>query len=259
MESLIKKIIIKILLLLLVVAIPIATYIFIEDDVQLTWNINTIKEMDKYTVKAEFFPDQEKLSVLENVEYINKTEKSIDKLFFHLDNTIMSENILHQGVEEKAPNIGEKLLCKVGVIEYVKLRNKKADYKIMGKNNSLLMVILDKELEEGNKVDIEIKYETDISHLASTTNEGTTEYMLSNWYPIAAEYNNGWELESIYKKGKIDDLANYYLVNMIVPEGVKVEASGRLIEKIKVKDKYNFKFQDQGTLSFKVNIISTKN
>ncbi|SCG84472.1 peptidase M1 membrane alanine aminopeptidase [Proteiniborus sp. DW1] len=259
MKYLIKKIIIKILLLLLVAAVPIALYIFIEDDVQLTWNINTIKEMNKYTIKAEFFPAQEKLSVLENIEYINKTNKSIDKLFFHLNEIIMLENVKYQDVGEKSSNKEEKLLTKIGVIEYVKVRNKKASYKIVGKNNSLLMVNLDKELEEGNKLDIEIKYEMDISHLAHISKEGTTKYILRNWYPIAAEYNNGWKLETTYKKNKPDDVTNYYLANIIVPEGVKVEALGRLIEKVKVKGKYNFKFQGQDTLGFNVNIISTKN
>ncbi len=255
MRYLIKKIIIKMLLLLLVAVIPIAMYIFIEDDVQLTWNINAIREMNKYTIVAEFFPEKEKLSVSQNVEYVNDTNKRMDKLFFHFNNIIIPDKALYQEIEESVYE--KKPPYKIGEIEYIKIKNKKADFKIVDKNNSILMIILDKELEIDDKVTIEIKYNTIISHLVSNTNEGKKVYNLSNCFPTIVRYNNGWEFETT-NDNESDQYINYFIVDIVVPEGFEVKASGRLIEKIKVKGNYNFKFQDQGTLGYNVNIISTK-
>ena len=258
MGYLLKKILVKLLLLLLVVVIPITTYIFIKDDVQLAWNINTIKEMDKYTIHAEFFPEQEKLSVLEKIEYINKTGVRIDKMLFYINDIISSYNLPYQNIREEKHNEADRLPFKVGEIEYVKVGNKKADFKIIGKRNSILMVNLHKELAEEDKVNIEVKYELNTSHLISTTDKGTIKYMLRNWYPSVAPYNNGWELEPSHRNSELHEDASYFVVDVVVPEGYEVESESRLIEKIKVKDKYHFKLQDQGTLSFNVNIISTK-
>lgn len=256
MGKLLKKIILRLFMLLLVVVLPIATYIFIEDDVQLAWNINSIKEMNKYTIIAEFFPEQEKLSVMESIEYMNKTDKSTDKLFFHLNKILAFNTKLCQDIEEEL-DYKEESSYKIGKIEYVRIKDKNADFKIIGKDNNVLMVNIDKKLEKDDKVMIEIKYETIISHLAKATNEGTLKYMLSSWYPTAIRYNNGWELESVYKNNELFDDINYFFVDIIVPEGFEVEASGRLIEKIKIKRNQHFRFQDQGTLKFNVNIIST--
>ncbi|WIV12514.1 hypothetical protein [Proteiniborus sp. MB09-C3] len=258
MIDLIKSIVLKMFLLLLVVALPIATYIFIEDDVQLTWNINNIKEMNKYTIIAEFFPEKERLEIIENVQYINKANKSMDKLFFHFNSTLKANEKLCQDFEEELATKEGGMSYKIGEIEAIKIRNKKVDFKIIGKDKNLLMISLDKELEKDDKVIIEIKYSIIVSHMISTTNDGTVKYMLSSWYPIAAQYNNGWELEPTYGSNELGEGTNYYFVEIIVPEEFKVETSGRLVEKIKKKQNYFFKFQDQGTLDFNVNIISTK-
>lgn len=256
MGDLLKKIILRLFLLILIVALPIATYVFIEDDVQLTGNINSIKEMNKYNIVAEFFPEQEKLSVLENIEYVNKADKSTDKLFFYLNSILTFNEKLCQDIEEELEN-NEEALYKIGKIEYVRIKDKNADYKIIGKENNVLMVNLDRRLEVGNKVTIEIKYETVISHLAKATNEGTVKYMLSSWYPTITQYNKESGTEHVYKNNEQFFEGNYFLAEVIVPEGFQVEASGRLIEKIKTKKNHHFKFQYQGTLNFNVNIIST--
>jgi len=251
-----KKITLRMLLLLLVVALPIAIYIFIEDDVQLTWNINNIKEINKYTISVEFFSEEEKLSVVENIEYINKNEKSTDKLFFYLNNVLTSNAKLCQDAIEEIENKAQARY-KIGCIEYVRIKEKNMDYKIIGKNNSVLMIKLDQRLEKDDKVIIDIKYTTIISHLNKAANEGKASYILASWYPTAIQHDNGWQLETVYKSNELVCGGNYFLVDIIVPESFEVQATGRLIEKLKTKRNQHYKFQDQNISNFYINIIST--
>lgn len=258
MVNLTKKIIFKIVILLLIIVVPIATYIFIEDDAQLTWNINGIRDMNKYIITAEFIPEKEQLYVTENIEYINKTNKSIDRVFVYIKDILNSnENLCYDLIDELSIKDGEKP-HKNEEIESVKIKNKKVNFKLIGKDNDVLMINLDKKLEKNDRVTIEINYKTIVSHLASVTNGGSKKYMLNSWYPVVAKYDNGWKLESIYNDNNLNKDMNYFFVEIIVPDEFEVEASGRLVEKMKKKNNYHFRFQDQGALSFKVNLTSTK-
>ncbi len=258
MENLMRNIFFKLLVLLLIMVVPIATYIFIEDDAQLTWNINGIRGMNKYIITARFIPEKEQLYVTENIEYINKTNKSIDKVFVHIKNILMpKENLCYDLLDELSIKDREKPY-ENEEIESVKIKNKKANFKLIGKDNDVLMINLDKKLEKNDRVVIEIKYKTIVSHLASVTNEGSVKYMLNSWYPVMVKYDNGWKLEPIYNDDNFNKNMNYFFVEIIVPEEFEAEASGRLVEKIKKKNNYHFRFQYQGALSFNINLISTK-
>lgn len=258
MKDLLIKILLRVLLVLLILVVPIATYIIIEDDAQLTWSINAIKQMNKYVIFAEFFPEKEELIVTEKIEYINKTNKSIDKVFFYINDILkFNEKLCQDFADELAlkepgmPYEGEE-------IETVKIKNKKADFKIIGRDSNILMINLDKKLEKNDKIDIEIGYKIIISYLSVVKNEGIIKYMLNSWYPVIAKYDNGWELTTIYYNNSISKDISYFYVELVVPEGFEVQASGKLIEKTKKNKKYHFKFQDQGALCFNVSIISTK-
>ncbi|WP_352420470.1 hypothetical protein [Proteiniborus sp.] len=256
MKYLLKKILLRAFLLLLILVIPIVTFIFIEDNAQITWSINNIKEMNKYTIIAEFLPEKEEIIVTEKIKYINKTSKNTDKVFFYISDILNSKGSLCQEINDELAFKEGGVLHESGEIESIKIKNKKADFKII--DNDILMINLDKKLEKSDKIDIEIKYKATVSYLSNVTNEGTVRYMLKNWYPVVAKYNNGWQLKPTYCSSSLSKNINYFLVEIIVPEEFEVEASGRLIEKTKKKRKFYYKFQDQGTLSFNVNIISTK-
>lgn len=258
MKNLLKKFFLKIFLLTIILVVPVAMYVFIEDNAQLTWNINSIKEMNKYAIIAEFHPEKEELVVVEKIEYRNKTNKSIDKVFCYVDD-ILNRN------EKVCQDFSEELIIKEGgisyegnVIESVKIKNKNVDFKIIGSKSNVLMINLDEKLKKDDKLTIEIKYKIIVSHLASVTNEKTLRYMLNKWYPIIAQYDSGWKLESTYYVSSSKRDVNYFFVEITVPKGFEVEASGRLVEKTRRKTNYCFSFQDQGAENFLVNIISTE-
>lgn len=245
MKKLFQKLIHKIIILLLILATPIVIYVFTSDDVQITWNINSIKEMNKYTIITKYISKSEGLYVKEQIEYINKTNKNIQKVFLYINNI----NIRKEAIEEIVSLEGKEFQ-----IKRVRAKGKNLDYRIIGKDKNILMVNLDNELEKEDKIIIEIDYDVNISKLDLITNEGEIKYSLDNWYPIIAYYNKGWHLENTYdNKDK-----NYFYVEIEVPEGFKVNASGRLIEKIKKKGGNCFIFQNKGTINFWIDIISTK-
>lgn len=245
MKNYFRNLILKVVLLLLIIVIPIAIYIFISDDVQITWNINSIKEMNKYTIAAKYIPKDGTLTVKEQIEYINKTDTNIEKVFLYINNITIRE----ETIEEMISLEGNDLQ-----IREVKIKGKNSDYKIIGKNKSILMINLGSLLGKEEKILIEIDYNVNISKLGITTNEGETKYFLNNWYPVIAWYNKGWQLENVYNNKDI----NYFYVEVQVPEGFKVNAPGRLIEKIKKKDGYSFIFQNQGAINFWIDIVWIK-
>jgi len=253
MKNLIKKIILKLILLFLVLAVPIATYMIIEDDVQFAGNINSIRGMNKYTIVAEFSSEYNKLSAVEKVEYINKTGKELDKLFFYLS-TIKTEDEFYKDLEDKLVSGDVENPCKIKEIKSVRIENRKVDFKLIGRDKRILMINLGTKLKEDHKITVEIEYDIVNLNFITDVNNGRKIYVLEDWYPVAARYNGGWVLE----QKNYNEEVSYYFVEMIVPEGFEVNSSGRLIEKIKRKGNYHFKFYSRSALGFNVNIVSTK-
>lgn len=253
MKELLKKIMMKSVLLFLVLAVPIVLYMIIEDDVQMAWNINSIKEMNKYIIAAEFSSEHNKLSVTEKVEYINKTGKELNKLFFYLS-TMKNEKDFYEDLEDKLVSGNVESPCKIKEIKSIKIDDKKADFKLIGMDRQILMINLDTRLKEDHKITVEIEYDIVNLDYAADVSNGKKIYILEDWYPIIAEYNGRWILEP----KNYNEEVNYYFVEIIVPEGFEVNSSGRLVEKIKKKGNYHFKFYTKSASSFNVNIISTK-
>lgn len=247
MKNLIKRILSRIIILFIIVIIPILTYFFIDDDVQITWNINQIREMNRYIITAEYSVEEEKLAVIEKIEYINNVGKDIDKLFFHINRDLKVNGQINNLSKDKVHK--EK---KTIYIESVKVKNRGTSFKQIGTNEDILMVKLNEKLKDKDRITIEIKYNIKITNFDFAYEEGQLKCELYNWYPLVAEYDNGWKLDSNQYNNNFDIENSYYYAEIMVPEDFKIESTGKVIkEAIKSKKNY-YIVQGKGVLNIKI-------
>ncbi|MGF7059231.1 hypothetical protein [Brassicibacter mesophilus] len=248
MSIIIKKILMKFVALMFITILPIALYIYIEDDIQFAWNINdanNTNNLNKYIMTVEVKPENKEMYVNEKVEFVNNTKKQLDKIYFYLfPQSIRTDDICLDLKSE----LGEQILKNEEPImldiRSIKRKGKILSYNIIGKKQNILMVKLDTQIKEGQKIDIEINGVLEFPHVTDKTSDGRAIYDIINWYPVIAQYDHGWildtdgeHIEAVYSDEE------YYLVEIIVPYGADVSIPGDLIDEKRKGDKKHFTYQ----------------
>jgi len=245
MYSILRKLFLKVISLGIITILPIMLYVYIQDDVQFTWNVNDINDLNIYTMKVNVDVENKEIQLEEKIEYINKAKNGSDKLYLYiLSQEYIADSICLEFEEETKGdtllNVEPYFLDVKSISSY----GKDLSYKIIGKNKNIVMVNLGKSINEGEKVEIEIKGVLDFPYPIASTKDDRNVYNVACWYPVIAEYDNGWMLnvdnsyiEKAYSKNA------YYDVEISTSDKVEIITEGQFIDIQKKRGKMYMKYQ----------------
>lgn len=204
------------------------------------YNDMNLDSIDKYNIKAEFFPEKKTYIAKQNVKYINKENTDLNKVYFHIyPNTFNKREtapFLFDDFDSAYPDGFEKGYMD---IEEVKVNGKKINYKLIGRGKTILKIDLKNKLKIGKAIDIDMKYKVKLPPAQDRFGYGDKTFNFGNWYPIAAVYDeDGWNLDPYHSIGDpfYSDVSNYN-IEISAPKDFEIASSGNILkEKIK-KDK----------------------
>lgn len=241
----------KSIALMLITILPIAIYIYIEDSIHFTWNINNSENINKYMTIVEINPENKEMYINQKIEYVNNTNKELDKIFFYLFSQSIDDDICSVLKSELDYQVHQDKKSRILNIRSIKGKGKALNYNIIGKKRNILMVNLGSQIKEGQKVDIEINGVLNFPHIVDKTSDGRAVYDIINWYPVIAQYDNGWILDIDEEYNKIISYdKEYHLVEIILPEDTYAKGSGYLIDEERKGDKKHLTYEDSELTHF---------
>ena len=206
-------------------------YLFKPNAVKETSNIDEGKR-NKYTIDVIFDDESKRLMCNQNLTYVNKTGKDIDKIYFHIYPNAFSKKeyapFEESEISEAYPNGFNEGYVDIKNI----LNNSKAlKYRIKGDNNDILEVSLGKTLKPGEKVSIDFKYNVKIPNCMGRFGYGDSTVNITNWFPIACVYDDrGWNLKSYESVGDpfYSETSDFY-VKILMPRKYDISCTGKVI------------------------------
>lgn len=165
--------------------------------------------LNRYVIDANFYP-MERIDIAENIVFNNNSNKKLAKIYLYLSSKDITINSITRD-KEKLP------------------------YKIIGKNQDILMVILDEPLKVSKSTNIRLEASINLSE-KNNENEGI--YLFNNWYPIIAKIDNGfWDI-NVNSLSILDGVKNgNYSLNISMPVDYRLSSIGEVKDHIIIGSK----------------------
>lgn len=191
----------------------------IEKQPNSTTDINT--PVNKYVINLQLNQLTHSVDGFLALGYTNKASTSFDELYFHL-----------------YPNAFKKEGGKITVNWVKNEKNKPLDYKIIGKDSTLIEVKLSRRLKPGDKITILMNFRIKVPRLQYRFGRWNGTYNLGNALPIISLYNEeGWNNDPYCRWGEtFNSDFSLYRVSLTVPESFSVAATGCTVKMLHHKN-----------------------
>ena len=145
------------MILFLLFIIGGGVYLYQSKNIVQTLNIEENKNINKYIMDIVFDDESKRIMCNQNVEYVNNTKLSLDKIYFHIYPNAFSK-------EEFAPFEKDEMNqaypngFNEGYIDIKNIlnNNNKLEYEIKGEKNDILEVKIGRQLKPGEKISIDM-------------------------------------------------------------------------------------------------------
>ncbi len=225
-----------------------------------TLKLNDEKSINRYTMDVIFDDESKRLMCNQNIEYVNNTKTDLDKIYLHIYPNAFSK-------KEFAPFEKEEMKQAYpnGFNEgYIDLKNilnndKKLEYKIKGDKNDLLEIKLGKQLNPGDKISIDMKYNVKIPKSEGRFGYGKNTINITNWFPIACVNDDrGWNLKGYEAVGDpfYSETSDFY-VKILIPQKYKMGCTGNVVNEKSDDEKILYEIEAKKVRDFAF-ILSTK-
>ncbi|MFZ0391888.1 MAG: M1 family metallopeptidase [Calditrichia bacterium] len=198
------------LLMLLIFVLPLPAY---------------FQQQVNYHIRVELFPDENRLSGTEQLHYFNNSPDSLDFLYFHL---YMNKF--------RRPS-GE---CGTGCIKIISVRDSighSFNYQIDG---TIMKLPLFEKLAPGDSLALHFEFETFLPEAGERFGYYGNHFDVGNWYPVPAVYDRfGWHPGQHIDGEFYQEWGNYF-VEISVPKGFVVGATGQLLNPQVMPDSVRF-------------------
>ncbi|MGL4913411.1 MAG: M1 family metallopeptidase [Romboutsia sp.] len=230
-----------------------------KNDVQ-TLKLDESKSINRYTMDVVFDDESKRLMCNQNIEYVNNTENTLDKVYFHIYPNAFSKKeyapFEKDEMKQAYPNGFNE-----GYIDIKNILNndKNLEHKIKGDKNDLLEIKLAKQLKPGEKVSIDMKYNVKIPNSEGRFGYGKNTVNVTNWFPIACvQDERGWNLKGYETLGDpfYSETSDFY-VNILVPTKYKMGCTGKVVNEKTDKEKILYKVEAKKVRDFAF-VLSTK-
>lgn len=173
----------------------------------------------KYTMAAEYIPEERKLNSRMSFTFYNDTENAFDELRFELYPNAYRENAKYRPVsplyEKSAYYRGDSY----GAIDIVDVQGA-ASYQVCGEDENILSVALVSPVYPDERVQLHISFETTLAEVNHRLGVGEHAVNLANFYPVLCAYGENGFSDYVYSANGdpfVSDCADYD-ITLTVPE-----------------------------------------
>lgn len=242
-----------ILVLILVLLIMGGVYFFNKNDSVDSFLLNEEKNLNRYTIDVIFDDESKRLMCNQNIEYINNTKTNLDKIYFHIYPNAFSKKEFapfeKNEMEQAYPNGFNE-----GYINIKSILNNenKLEYQIKGDKNDILEINLGRNLNPGEKVSIDMKYNVKIPNSVGRFGYGENTINITNWFPIACVYDErGWNLKGYESMGDpfYSETSDFY-VKLLAPIKYELSTTGRIVSNKKDNERIMYQIEAKKVRDF---------
>ncbi|MFZ5968289.1 MAG: M1 family metallopeptidase [Bacillota bacterium] len=222
--------------LMLTISMAAARFEVLERAAFLTMDVNLPggKNITQYTIDVDLDGVEKILTANEKVIYYNQSDTDFNALYFHIyPNAFKSKDTTPFDKEEMDLAYPEGFEPGEAQIRAVKIDSENLNFAIIGVGDSILKVILNKALEPGDKVTLDIEFAVKIPPAQGRFGFGEYTVNMGNWYPILCVFDDkGWHLEPYYSIGDpfYSESANYRVAVSAPPE-YTIASTGNIVKK----------------------------
>lgn len=227
-------------------------YLFKYSNDKETLNIPK-EESNQYTIDVIFDDESKRMMCNQNLVYVNKTGKDIDKIYLHIYPNAFSKRE-YAPFEKSEMNEAYPNGFNEGYIDIKNILNnsEKLSYSIDGDKNDILEINLGKALKDKEKISIDLKYTIKIPNCLGRFGYGDSTINVTNWFPIACVYDDrGWNLKSYESVGDpfYSDTSDFN-VKILIPRKYDVGSTGKIINEKHDSEKIFYEIEAKNVRDF---------
>ena len=188
----------------------------------------------RYEITAEYAPENKTLAGTVKVTFENHTSEKLSLLKFQLYPNAYRKNALYRpislGYADAAYYAGESF----GEMVISSVHGSK-NWEVMGEDENILYVYLERELFPDDKVVLDISFLTKLAKVEHRTGITQNSVNLGNFFPILCHFENGRFIENVYYSDgdPFVSACAEYKVRLVLPKEYEVAATGeKLTERI---------------------------
>ena len=211
----------------------------------------------KYEITAEYIPENNALTGVMKVTFENDTEEEIPLLKFNLYPNAYRKGALYtpisKGYEQSAYYDGESY----GEIVVSSVNGSK-NWEVMGEDENVLYVYLERSLYPGDRVVLDVAFTTKLAKVNHRTGVTKNTINLCNFYPILCGWKKGGFYECVYyAEGDpfYADCADYK-VTLTLPKDYVAAATGEIVEERMLESKKRYTMSATNVRDFAL-VLST--
>ncbi len=222
-----------IITMILIIAVSIFS-MFMLTNKRETFSIQDEQNKNQYTIDVIYDDETNRILCNQTLEYVNNTKVKLDKIYLHIyPNAFYDKKLVP--FEESEINKAYPNGFNEGYIDIKNIlsQDKKLTYKISGDKNDILAIKLDKFIESGETVKIDLKYNVKLPNCLGRFGYGDNTVNVTNWFPIACVYDEkGWNLKSYETVGDpfYSETSNFN-VKILAPSKYKLATTGNISTK----------------------------
>ncbi len=228
----VRKLLVLSLSIATISGVGVGAYLYNRNYSIETSKIMNEEKMNNYIMDIIFDDESKRLLCNQNIEYINNTKDTLEKIYFHIYPNAFSKKEFtpfEEGEMDKAyPNgFNEGYID----IKNILSNNEKLEYKIIGDKNDILEVKLKNPIKPNERVAIDMKYNVKLPNSEGRFGYGQNTINITNWFPIACVHDErGWNLESYETIGDpfYSDTSNFS-VKLLLPTEYKIGSTGNIV------------------------------
>lgn len=210
-------------------------------------NFKFKENLTLYNLNISYDEQMNKLECETNVDYVNKSDNTLDVLKFHLYPNAFRENakasvVSLANVAKAYPN-GKSY----GNIEIksVTISEKKVEYAVNGEDENILEVPLFNNLYPNDRVQIKMNFTVNLANINHRLGYGENAINVCNFYPIACVYEDGEFVCDLYNSNGdpfYSDVADY-TVTITMPKDYVLASSGKQVESFENEQNMTYKIK----------------
>lgn len=189
-----------------------------------TGNVDT-----RYEITAEYAPENKTLAGTVKVTFQNDTKEALSVLKFQTYPNAYRKNALYQPVSTTYADAAYYAGESYGEMVISSVHGSK-NWELMGEDENILYVDLERELYPGDKVVLDISFLTKLANVEHRTGITPSTVNLGNFFPILCHFENGGFVENVYYSDGdpfVSACAEYKL-RLTLPKEYEVAATGEI-------------------------------
>lgn len=210
-----------------------------------SWVAYSLPNGVDYVIEARLDVQQNIIYGHEEVIFTNRTGKPLAEIYFHVYPNAFKRGAQSQYIKDLKSKAGispERIYANPNDDAFMEIKEIKADGERLAFeiNDTLMRVLLAKELLDGEQLKLEIEFIYNLmeapaaarmaARLAIRSGHRNGVYTISNWYPQVVVYDDeGWNLDQYSYIGEFYGDFGKYVVKITLPAGMKVGATGALV------------------------------